>query len=140
MPTDNAPAAANAPAILTADEFKASNPQAYQDILALGASAERDRIAALDAIQHPAAQDLVAAAKLDPKGNASDVKSAFAELVLSGKVALEAPKPDTSAHADAAHELAATAAQIASGAKTSDPKADEAASLISAMVSGGNNR
>lgn len=139
MPTDNVKADAGTPAVLSADEFKASNPQAYQDILALGASAERDRISALDAIQHPAAKDLVAAAKLDPKGNAADVKAAFADLVLSGKVAMEAPKTDTSAHSDAAHALATVASTIASGS-TVDPKTAETDSVIAAMISGGNNR
>lgn len=89
MAENNAGANGQAPQLMSAEDYKAHNAAAYASIVAIGASAERERIAALDAITHPAAQDLVAAAKADPNGSAESVKSAFAEGIINGTIKLE---------------------------------------------------
>ena len=135
-------ASTEAPNILSAEGFLASNAEGYASIIALGAAKERERLASLDAITHPGAAALVAAAKLDPNGSASSVKAAFADLVLSGKVdvAVKTATDDVDAEVDAARELGKLSASIPSGSTASPTASQEAerAALRKAAVDAGN--
>ena len=131
----------SAPA-MSADEFKALNPEAYASIFELGATAERTRIQQIESIAHPAAAALVASAKWDPQQTKQSVTLAFAEQMLSNPEAFAAPakvEATTVAveHAAAAHDLGRTSTTIPT---VTTAASDATVGLIDAMVSGGNRK
>lgn len=130
---------------MTVEEFKKENSEGYAQIIALGAAQERERLSAIDAITHPGAKDLVAAAKADPNGSAADVKSKFADLVLTGKIALSPASPvsasdKSESHIDAARKLGKLASQVPSGESKTSASEDDTLALIEAAAQAGSKR
>lgn len=141
MAEDNSkPQAAQTPdKIASAEEFKQLNPSAYEEILSIGATRERERIQAIESLTHPSAQTLVAKHRFDPSATKETVALAFAEQ-LSSEQNAKVEKPNQMA--DAARNLAAVAATVPSGAtntsKTSNED-DSRAAIAAAMADGINN-
>jgi signal peptide peptidase SppA len=77
--------------------FKADHPQLYQTVLAEGASAERDRLSAIDAQALPGHEKLIANMKADPGKTAGDAAMAIVQaekaLVTARRDAYQAGAP-----------------------------------------------
>ena len=144
-----APGATHSPdKIMSAEEFRQHNPSAYEDILSLGATSERDRITGIESITHVDAADLVLAGKKDPKATRESVALAFATRVSDPAFKTSAVETATtttagSMAAEAARKLGADASSIPAGATTttqSEAKNANQNSLLAAMVEGLNAR
>lgn len=121
--------------IQTKDQLMNAFPELTEQIVNDAQTAERGRIAAIDAVALPGFEDIVSAAKADPKQNAGSVAMAIiAEQKKQGETYMAGAVSD--AKASGANDVAA-APSVEESKMTDDEEAMAAAKTAVALYEGG---